>query len=241
MLSTNSRSAKSASGGEEIYGELHNAILEQRLAPGTKLPEDGLGEIFGVSRTVIRKALLRLAHENLVEVRPNRGAVVASPTIEEAAEVFEARRIVEGALVDRLVAGIAEVQIERLGELVSKERAAHDAGNRADLIRFSGEFHLLLAKTAGNSVLAAYLKELVSRTSLIISLYERPGNSACSHEEHAGIIEALATKDAPRATALMNAHLQACEEKLNIDAPDTGRGLAEIFARPVLATGPAGR
>ncbi len=240
MLSTNSRSVKTAPGGEEIYGELHNAILEQRLAPGTKLPEDGLGEIFGVSRTVIRKALLRLAYENLVKVRPNRGAVVASPTIEEAAEVFEARRIVEGALVDRLVAGIAEVQIERLGELVSKERAAHDAGNRADLIRLSGEFHLLLAKTAGNSVLAAYLKELVSRTSLIISLYERPGNSACSHEEHAGIIAALAAKDAPRARALMDAHLQACEEKLNIDAPDTERGLAEIFARPVLAAGPAG-
>ena len=232
---------KAAAGAEEIYGELHNAILEQRLAPGTKLPEDGLGDIFGVSRTIVRKALLRLAHENLIEVRPNRGAIVASPTIEEAAEVFEARRVVEGALIDRLIPVVGEAQIEQLNALVGKERAAHRANNRAELIRLSGAFHLRLAESAGNSVLAEYLMELVSRTSLIISLYERPGNSACSHEEHAGIIEALAAKDAPRARALMDAHLQACEEKLNIDAPDTERGLAEIFARPALAAGQAGR
>lgn len=240
MLSTNPPIAKAALGDEEIYRELHNAILEQRLAPGTKLPEDGLGEIFGVSRTIVRKALLRLAHENLVEVRPNRGAVVASPTIEEAAEVFEARRVIEGALIDKMLPAIAKTQIEQLGALVSEERAAHGAGNRADLIRLSGAFHLCLAESAGNSVLSEYLKELVSRTSLIISLYERPGNSACSHEEHAGIIDALAAKDAPRARALMDAHLQACEQKLTIDIPDTERGLAEIFARPALAAGQAG-
>ncbi len=240
MLSTNPRATKGAPGDVEIYGQLHDAILEQRLAPGTKLPEDALGEIFGVSRTIVRKALLRLAHESLVEVRPNRGAVVASPTIEEAAEVFEARRIVEGALIDKLVPDIAQTQIARLGALVGEERMAQDAGNRADLIRLSGAFHLCLAEIAGNSVLAEYLKELVSRTSLIISLYEAPGNSACSHEEHAGIIEALAAKQAPRARALMEAHLRTCEEKLNIDVPDTERGLAEIFARPAPAAGRAG-
>lgn len=237
MLIANPPNAKAAPGDEEIYGELHNAILEQRLAPGTKLPEDALGEIFGVSRTVIRKALLRLAHESLIEVRPNRGAIVASPTVEDAAEVFEARRAIEGAMIDKLVPDIAKAQIGQLSNLVGEERAAYDAGNRADLIRLSGAFHLCLATIAGNSVLAEYLKELVSRTSLIISLYESPGNSACSHAEHAGIIEALAARDAPRARGLMDAHLQACEEKLNIDAPDTERGLAEIFARPALATG----
>jgi len=227
-----SQKSKAASGDAAIYGELHDAILEQRLAPGTKLPEDGLGEIFGVSRTIVRKALLRLAHENLVEVRPNRGAVVASPTVEEAAEVFEARRVVEGAMIDKLTSAISITQIERLDALVGEERAAHEAGNRAELIRLSGAFHLRLAEIAGNSVLSEYLNELVSRTSLIISLYEPPGNSACSHDEHAGIIEALASKDTPRARSLMDAHLQACEGKLNISAPDIERGLAEIFARP---------
>src|ERR1700712_3347789 len=80
-----------------IYQRIAAAIFEQRLPPGTKLTEDKLGGIFGVSRTIVRNALLRLAHERIVEVRPNRSAVVASPTREEAQHVFEARRIVEAA------------------------------------------------------------------------------------------------------------------------------------------------
>ena len=71
-----------------VYAHIFEAILEQRLAPGTKLSEEALGEIFGVSRTIIRRALARLAHGGVVLLRPNRGAVVASPSIEEARQVF---------------------------------------------------------------------------------------------------------------------------------------------------------
>ncbi len=66
-----------------VYAHIFDAILEQRLAPGTKLSEEALGEIFGVSRTIIRRALSRLAHEGVVLLRPNRGAVVASPSVDE--------------------------------------------------------------------------------------------------------------------------------------------------------------
>jgi DNA-binding GntR family transcriptional regulator len=220
---------RKASGDAAVYAELYDAILEQRLAPGTKLPEDGLGEIFGVSRTVVRKALFRLAHEELIRFRPNRGAIVASPTVEEAAHVFEARRVVEGAVVRKVVGVMTADDLRSLKELVREERATYERGDRTGWIRLSGEFHLRLAEIAGNHVLAEYLKALVSRTSLIISLYERPGNSACSFDEHAGFLIALEANDLKRALTLMDRHLEACEAKLNMEEQTLSRDLAAIF------------
>ena len=220
---------RKAAGDAAVYSELYDAILEQRLAPGTKLPEDGLGEIFGVSRTVVRKALFRLAHEELIRFRPNRGAIVASPTVEEAAQVFEARRIVEGAIVRKVFGALTPESLRGLKDIVSEERAAHERGDRAGWIRLSGDFHLRLADIAGNHVLADYLKALVSRTSLIISLYERPGNSACSFDEHASFLIALEANDLKRALTLMERHLEACESKLNMEEQTLSRDLAAIF------------
>jgi len=228
---------RKASGDEAVYAELYDAILEQRLAPGTKLPEDGLGEIFGVSRTVVRKALFRLAHEELIRFRPNRGAIVASPSVEEAAQVFEARRVVESAIVRKVFGALTPEHLRSLKALVAEERAAHERGDRAGWIRLSGEFHLRLAEIAGNRVLADYLKALVSRTSLIISLYERPGNSACSFDEHANFLIALEANDLKRALTLMERHLQACEAKLNTEEQTLSRDLAAIFAEGGAARG----
>jgi DNA-binding GntR family transcriptional regulator len=225
---SNLRTSK-ASGDAAVYAELYDAILEQRLAPGTKLPEDGLGEIFGVSRTVVRKALFRLAHEELIRFRPNRGAIVASPTVEEAAQVFEARRVVESALVRKVFGAITPEGLQSLKDVVSEERAAHERGDRAGWIRLSGEFHLRLAEIAGNRVLGEYLKALVSRTSLIISLYERPGNSACSFDEHASFLIALEANDLKRALTLMERHLEACEARLNTEEQTLSRDLAAIL------------
>ena len=83
-------------GGETaIIADLSLAIHEHRLAPGTKLSEDEVGEVYGVSRTVVRAALRELAHGRLVTIHRNRGAFVAKPTVREAREVFEARALLE--------------------------------------------------------------------------------------------------------------------------------------------------
>ena len=68
---------------ERVYQREFDAILEQRLSPGTKLNEEGLAQIFSVSRTVIRKALSRLTHEGVVETRKNKGTTVASTTLKK--------------------------------------------------------------------------------------------------------------------------------------------------------------
>ncbi len=223
------------SGSRTIYEEVYGAIVDHRLPPGTKLTEDALGEAFGVSRTVVRKALFELAHENVVRIRPHRGAVVASPTVDEARDVFAARRVVESAIVRRVAeeAGLAEIDVLRA--LATDEREAHARGDRRGWIRLSGGYHLELAAMAGNDVLADFLKELVSRTSLIIALYEAPGAAACSFDDHDAVTAAIADGDGARAAAVMAAHLQACEDRLNLTGDERPVDLARVFARPSVA------
>ena len=80
---------------ETIAAALSLAIHEHRLAPGTKLGEDELSEIYGVSRTIVRAGLQSLSHQQIVEIKRNRGAFVAQPNLVEAREVFEARELLE--------------------------------------------------------------------------------------------------------------------------------------------------
>ena len=85
---------------QRIYQTVFDSVLNQRLTPGTKLPEPALCELFNVSRAVIRKVLQRLEHDRIVELRPNKGAVIAAPTPEETRQIFEARRALEVSIVE---------------------------------------------------------------------------------------------------------------------------------------------
>ena len=217
-------------GDEAVYAAVYEAILDHRLPPGTRLGEDSLGDIFGVSRTVVRKALIRLAEDNIVRLRPNRGAAVASPSVAEAREVFEARRVVESAVVRRLAGAADRGQLDSLRAMVRSERAAFESGDRRGWIRLSGDFHVELARIAGNAVLADFLKELVSRTSLIIALYQSRGSAACAFTDHMGLLDAIARGDEARASVLMRDHLLECENKLNLSGDEHPVDLGEVFA-----------
>src|SRR6478609_12070490 len=83
---------------QAIRDNLRNAIIDRRLAPGTKLSEGEVGTLFDVSRTVARAALQMLSFEGLVRTERNRGAFVANPSPEEARQVFASRRLIEPAL-----------------------------------------------------------------------------------------------------------------------------------------------
>ena len=216
---------------DAIHTEIFDAIVEQRLPPGTKLGEKALCEIFGVSRTLIRRVLQRLANEHMVASQPHRGACVARPSVEEAREVFEARRALEAHVIDRLAGGLTLADGGRLRRHLAQERQAHAAGDRRRLIRVSGEFHLLLAELAGNRAIARFLRELVSRTSLIIALYEAPGASCCSLGDHTEIIEALVSGRAQVADRAMCAHLLSIEQRLRLDRlPERTVDLQEVLA-----------
>lgn len=214
---------------EDIYTAIYNAVMEHRLPPGTKLTETAFSEHFGVSRTVIRKALFRLAQKNVVELRPNRGAVVASPDIEETHAVFEARRIIEREIIRTVVEIIRPQQLKALKTLATKEQKASDAGDRHTLVRLSGDIHVMLAEIAGNPVLTEFLQELVSRTSLIIALYEAPGVSGCGSHDHWGLIELIENGDIDSAADAMLEHLTEIEGRLNLTRREGNIDLTSVF------------
>ena len=211
------RAAKPSVAG--IHERVLNAILEHRLRPGTQLVEERLAAVFGVSRTKIRHALARLAHDGLVTVFPNRGAFVSSPTPDEVHEVFEARRLVEPAVVRRLAGKVTPQLVRRLRDHVRQENAARKAGDRRAMLRLTGEFHLLLAEMAGNRVLARTMREVEPLTALAIVHYEAPEALACPEDEHGSLVDAIEAGSAERAAKLMLEHLDHVESALDLEPP----------------------
>jgi DNA-binding GntR family transcriptional regulator len=203
---------------DEIYDRIYGAIVEHRLHPGTKLGEDRLANIFGVSRARIREVLARLAHEQIVNLFPQRGAFVAKPTPEQAIDVFEARRLIEPALLRRLTLTLTSEKVARLRQHQELEVDARRRDDKHAVVRLSGEFHQLLGVLAGNTALARSIRELSMMTCLIIVLYDAPTASTCLADEHSNIIDAIAKRDAPRAEQLMLAHLDHIEGSLKLDS-----------------------
>ncbi len=196
---------------------LRQAIIEQALPPGTKLPEDELGARFGMSRTLVRAALAQLQSEGLVDAPPRRTATTARPTLEQAREIFEVRRMLEREVV-RLV--IARWRPEFGAELeghVRQEEAAGKAGDARMAGRLAGEFHVRLGAMTGNSLLQRYLGEVVSRCSLILAIYGRPHSADCAVNEHREIVAALRGRNAEAAVAVMVAHLGSVEHRALAD------------------------
>lgn len=207
---------------EAIYERILAAVFDHRLPPGTKLGEDRLASIFGVSRARIRRVLPRLAHEGVVTLEPNRGAFVTKPTVGEARDVFQARRLIEPGIVENLMRqNDLGATLAKLRRHVAAEGRARAAGDVRAMVRLSGEFHMLLAEAAGNALLAKTMRELASLTCLIIALYDRPAVPSCLGEEHGEIVDAIASGNRGRATDRMVHHLNHVEGNLNLSVVET--------------------
>ncbi|NML17323.1 GntR family transcriptional regulator [Azohydromonas caseinilytica] len=215
---------------DEIVDKISAAILEHRLLPGTKLGEDRLATIFGTSRARIREVLARLAHDQVVELVPQRGAFVAKPTREQAQDVFEARRLIEPGVLRRLVATIDDVKQQRLRRHLDLEADARRREDKRAIVRLSGEFHVLLAELAGNSALLRSMRELSTLTCLIISLYDAPTATSCRADEHEEIVAAIKRGDVEAAQSLMLHHLDHIESSLDLEGGNSEADLESIFA-----------
>ena len=194
--------------GNVVYAGLRRAIIEGAIRPGTRLPEDSVGESFGVSRTIVRSVLARLAAEGLVSREPKRQATVAVPTLEDARDLFRVRRGVERMVVEILCEGLDHGHEARLLAHVEAEHAAKGR-NEATSIALAGEFHMLLGRLTGNETLYRYVNELVSRCSLVLAIYGRPHSTDCAVSEHRQLIAAIAGGQTKRAVELMDAHLES--------------------------------
>ena len=220
----------SSTATRSIVNALTKAIVEHRLHPGTKLAEQKLADHFGVSRTLIRQALFQLVQKRLIRMEPARGAFVATPSSDEARQVFAVRRMVEVEMTRSFVRNVTPAQIKALKEHVAEEKAAVSRGDvpgRTDLL---GDFHVRMAELMGNDVLAQILSELISRCALITLMYQSTNAAEHSAEEHAEILKAIAAKDEDLAVKLMDDHLRNVEEGLALDRKVPSNDIAMALA-----------
>ena len=202
---------------QRIAEAITTAIIERRLMPGTKLTEQKIADIFKVSRTIVRQALNQLSRDHLVTLEPARGAFVSMPSVQEARQVFEVRAMIETAMVRQLCTSITDVQIAQLREHLQAEQ---DAVNRTDVsgrTRLLADFHVLLARILGNEVLAQWLADLLSRSSLISLMYQSSHSAGHSQQEHVHIVDALEKRDSRVVVRLMEHHIANVERNLRLD------------------------
>lgn len=199
---------------DDIYPRIFDAILEQRIAPASRFTEESLGDVFGVSRSIIRRVLARLSHQQVVILRPNHRPQVAAPDLEQTRQILHARRLAEQTLVRLACKAPQPKDLQRLRDLIERERQCLDRGERGPAIRLSGEFHLQLATMAGNAPLAQFLGSLVPLTSLALARHEIKSRRHCAWQEHLAIVDAIERGNADQALQLMSEHLDHLEQKL---------------------------
>jgi DNA-binding GntR family transcriptional regulator len=202
---------------EQVLEILRRAIVEQRLPPGHRLIERELIEQIGVSRTTIREVLRELAAEGLVTTIPQKGAIVAVHTPEEAAELYEVRAALEPLAARRFVEHASDSQVAALRNAFDElERVTRADGDIRALLRAKDRFYDVLLKGSGNRSIYAILGGLHARVSVLrMTSMSKPGRHARTVSEIRAIVEAVEARDAERAAAACAYHVaQAAEAGL---------------------------
>ena len=210
----------------DISNRIIEAVMAQKLAPGSRLGEQQLAMLFDCSRTIVREALTRLAARGIVTVSSRRGWYVIEPSQDEAREAFEARRVIEMGLI-RCTTDVSKAAVKQLKSHLAREKAAikgSDVGLRSFLL---GDFHVCLAECLGNSLLADTLRDFTARTTLIAMLYQSSHDAAQSCNEHVEIVQALEKGDLVLAEKLMQTHIGSVQSTLKLQ-PSSGDPLAEL-------------
>jgi DNA-binding GntR family transcriptional regulator len=224
------RTTKPAIDTAEVHERIWSAIMDHSLPPETRLVEGELCEIFGLGRTRLREVLQKLAHERVVTLMRNRGAMVSKPSVREAREVFAARRVIEANTVETFIKTATRKDVKRLQDHLAREEDAWRNNDRRAILKLSGEFHLALAEAADNSILLELLRDLVSRSSLIIAVYQAPGASPCPPDAHRELTATLERRERG-AIKLMIQHLDHVVEDLKLEDRSEDRvDLRTVFA-----------
>lgn len=194
---------------QAIADILTRAIIDHRLVPGCKLGERELSEIFGVSRIVIRQALIRLADHGLAQIERNRGAFVARPSMQEAIEIYDALTLVEQGVAAQLSDRLGPAGWAELRQHVERQRHAVAAGNDALADVLGQEFHTLFVRLSRNKVMQDIHAQLARRTTLLRALITADFDYCNLLEDHARLIDLLEKGRLKKALELIDTHHRA--------------------------------
>ena len=196
---------------EQVIATLRQAIRDFELQPGQRLVERELIEHLGVSRTTIREAIRELSTEGLVTVVPQKGAVVSTPSLEDAADLYEVRASLESLVVQRFVERATDDQVRRLVATVDDLAAVTTATTPIpELLRAKDHFYEVLIEGARSPALQQLLEGIQGRVQVLraTSLSES-GRPLEVVKELRGIVDAVAERDAVTASTRCAAHVRS--------------------------------
>jgi len=193
---------------EEAADRLRDLIVQGRLIPGARLNERLLTAQLGLSRTPLREAFKVLATEGLVELLPNRGAIVSAVDPVRLAETLAVMGALEALAGELACHSASDSQINEIRSLHFEMLANHARGDLAGYFKFNQAIHLKIVKYSGNNVLYNTYRQLnanVRRARYMANLSRERWDAAV--REHGEILDALSARDVARIKALLADHL----------------------------------
>ena len=191
---------------EEIGQTIATAILERRLVPGRRLNELELSRLLGVSRSMIRFALVGLHHDGLVTFEANRGAFVAKPTLAEANFLFEAIAAIERSAVDIILAAPRPPSLDGLRGAHRKQVKAHAKDNMRASEQLAIDFHRELLALTGNPLLIEAQRKLLLRYRIVTAIFKTELDYCELEDHHAELIDLLESGSAAKLRRLVDTH-----------------------------------
>jgi DNA-binding GntR family transcriptional regulator len=193
---------------ETTYQRLKRDIMEGVYTPRQRLVETDMAQALGVSRATLRAVLMRLQHEGLVDIQPNRGAQVRAFSLEEAVRILQVREVLEGLAAALAAEHATPAQLAELRYILTQMEHTLAAGDLLGQLPLAGRFHRVIVEAAAHEFVDQFLSML--HAPLIrhqFRLILMPGRKDASLEEHREILTALEDHDAARAEQAMRRHM----------------------------------
>jgi DNA-binding GntR family transcriptional regulator len=221
---------------DQLAATIRSRVLSGEIAVGSRLRQEPLAAEFGVSRTPIREALRQLQANGLVDLQPNRGAVVRGPSVREIREAYEVRAELEGLAAELAAARIRDAQLRDLQKAerlfrrslsgLRSERRRDGSSTDGEWMRANDLFHRVIQEAAGNERLIALVEDLHRNFPRNLTWAALSGSSALLEqnvEEHRGILEAIERHDGQTARKRMIGHVRHAGALVTLHIEQTER------------------
>jgi DNA-binding GntR family transcriptional regulator len=227
-------------GAVYVYDSLRAQILDLELKPGTLLDETLVSRQFGVSRSPVREALIRLSAEGLVQNLRNRTSIVAPFDVATLPAYFDATLLLYRLSARLAAANITPPQVERLWRIVHDHEDALHRGDMKSMVRFNHDFHTAIAEISGNPFLASWMSGLLDQGQRLLRLYARNQGDKVPDsvlKPHRDMVEAIAAGDADKAEAAGRADAEALMDEYKRNLSNRPAALLLLESAPAQKTG----
>ncbi|MCM2395921.1 GntR family transcriptional regulator [Rhizobium sp. S95] len=216
-VETNGGERKRGSGARYVYDVLRDEILDLVIAPGSPIDEVQLAERFGMSRTPIREALVRLAGVGLIDTLPNRSTMVSNIDFLNIHTYFDALTLMYRVTAQLAAQYHRAEDLDRIRALQAEFAAAVEAQDALAMIATNAAFHMAIAEAGRNPYFTSLFKRLLDEGRRILRLYYQSYEDRLPHrfvEEHDEMIAAIAARDTALSERLGRAHADQIVEQV---------------------------